>query len=54
MESVIELIEKGNLIAWNEYPTHVAAGVIKEYLRSLPDPLLTKNLYGEWCALEGK
>lgn len=31
-----------------EYDTHVLAGVLKLYLRELPEPLLTYSLYEKW------
>jgi len=29
---------------------HIIAGVLKSYLRQLPEPLLTHHLYEEWMA----
>jgi hypothetical protein len=33
---------------------HAVAGVLKLYLRELPDPLLTRHLYDCWLAAQGK
>lgn len=30
---------------------HAVAGTLKHYLRELPDPLLTQDLYNEWVAV---
>lgn len=29
---------------------HAVAGTLKQYLRELPDPLLTLDLYNDWIA----
>ena len=29
---------------------HAVAGTLKQYLRELPDPLLTQELHSEWVA----
>lgn len=38
-------------LQFDDYPDiHAVAGLIKLYLRQLPDPLLTGKLYNDWIA----
>jgi len=43
-------IDNGEIINWEEYSAHDAAGILKLYFRELPDPLLTYDLYGCFIA----
>ncbi|XP_021968609.1 unconventional myosin-IXa isoform X2 [Folsomia candida] len=41
-------IEEGKAIDWELYPVHVLTSVFKSFLRELPEPLLTFELYEEF------
>lgn len=53
LEDVITAIDQGKVIDWSSYEVHVAAGIIKNYLRELPDPLLSHSMFDKWIELEG-
>jgi myosin-9 len=40
-------IEEGKEIDWELYPVHVLTSVFKSFLREMPEPLLTFDLYDE-------
>jgi len=41
-------IEDGKEIDWELYPVHVLTSVFKSFLREMPEPLLTFELYDEF------
>lgn len=41
-------LDNGEEVAWEHVPVLVTAALLKDFLRSLPDPLLTSNLYPQW------
>ncbi|KAG5513779.1 hypothetical protein PMAC_000817 [Pneumocystis sp. 'macacae'] len=45
LKQVREAYDRGNPVTLSEYGPHLAAVLLKLYLRSLPDPLFTHNLY---------
>ena len=44
----LQLIEKNAKLTDLGYDAHVAAGTLKQYLRELPDCLLTDELLPQW------
>lgn len=45
LKQVREAYDRGNPVTLSEYGPHLAAVLLKLYLRSLPEPLFTHNLY---------
>lgn len=41
-------LDAGEAVTWDHVPVLVTAAVFKDFLRSLPDPLLTSLLYPQW------
>uniref|UniRef100_A0A1B6K974 Rho-GAP domain-containing protein n=1 Tax=Graphocephala atropunctata TaxID=36148 RepID=A0A1B6K974_9HEMI len=41
-------LDSGESVVWEHVPVLVTAALLKEFLRSLPDPLLTCQLYPQW------
>lgn len=41
-------IEEGKEIDWEVYPVHILTSVFKGFLREMPEPLLTFELYDEF------
>lgn len=41
-------LDNGEEVTWEHVPVLVTAALLKDFLRSLPDPLLTSNLYPQW------
>lgn len=40
-------------IKWDSYSEHLVASILKEFLRELPNPVLTNELYEQWMQLAG-
>ena len=53
LEEVLDKLDKGKDINWDDYSPHIASSTIKEFLRDMPNPLLTKELHEEWKSIEG-
>jgi WD40 repeat protein len=53
LDECIQVINDGRIfeVDFGKYPVHVCSGVIKHFLRNLPDPLLQGNLYSDWIRL---
>ncbi|KAF8475031.1 hypothetical protein BDZ91DRAFT_759117 [Kalaharituber pfeilii] len=47
MEIVREAYDRGQYLRMNDYGPHLAAGLIKLYYRSLPEPLIPRRYYAE-------
>lgn len=45
-----EKLDSGEDVSWEHVPVLVTAALLKDFLRSLPDPLLTSLLYPQWRA----
>ncbi|XP_075223059.1 uncharacterized protein LOC142325326 isoform X2 [Lycorma delicatula] len=45
-----EKLDSGDEVSWEHVPVLVTAALLKDFLRSLPDPLLTSALYCQWKA----
>ena len=45
-----EKLDSGENVALDHVPVLVTAALLKEFLRSLPDPLLSAALYPQWRA----
>jgi hypothetical protein len=43
-------LDAGVEVTWEHVPVLVTAALLKDFLRSLPDPLLTSTLYPQWRA----
>lgn len=43
-----EKLDSGEAVVWDHVPVLVTAALFKDFLRSLPDPLLTNALYPQW------
>lgn len=41
-------LDSGATVAWDHVPVLVTAATLKDFLRSLPDPLLSSVLYPQW------
>ena len=53
LDECLQVINDGRVfeLDFNKYPVHCCSGVIKTFLRKLPEPLFQSDLYAEWLAL---
>ncbi|KAJ6226796.1 rho/rac/cdc gtpase-activating protein [Anaeramoeba flamelloides] len=51
VKKIIKDLNKGISVDIHEYDVHTAASLIKQYLRDLPEPLLTNNLFQDFITL---
>ena len=52
--SIVQCISEHEKVDLEEYHIHVIASVTKTYLRELPEPLLTYDLYDDFLRASGK
>ena len=43
----------GEIIDWESFDDHMVAGLLKQWIRELPEPLMTWGLYDEWIKARG-
>lgn len=41
-------------VSLENYPIHIIAGLVKQWLRELPDPLMTYRLYNDFLYAAGE
>lgn len=53
LDECLQTINDGRVfeLDFNKYPVHCCSGVIKTFLRKLPEPLFQSDLYDEWLQL---
>ncbi|KAJ6240402.1 rho gtpase-activating protein 68f [Anaeramoeba flamelloides] len=51
VKKIIKDLNKGISVDIQEYDVHTAASLIKQYLRDLPEPLLTNNLFQDFIEI---
>eukprot|EP00026_Physarum_polycephalum_P001488 Phypoly_transcript_01490.p1 GENE.Phypoly_transcript_01490~~Phypoly_transcript_01490.p1 ORF type:complete len:1106 (-),score=253.34 Phypoly_transcript_01490:41-3337(-) len=54
IRGVKETVNQGLPIDYRALDTHVVAGMVQNWIRELPEPLLTYGLYNEWIAHTSK
>ena len=53
MKGIMEAIERGLISLGTVESPHVVSGVIKQFLRDSPEPLLTFDLFDKWLNAVG-
>ncbi len=42
------------IVSFDDYPIHTITGLVKQWLRELPDPLMTYSLYNDFLYAAGR
>lgn len=54
LDAIQQKFDEGGTVNFDEWDGHTAAGVIKGYLRALPECLVTNDLYNDFINTGGK
>lgn len=54
LDTIQQKFDEGGAVNFEEWDGHTSAGVIKAYLRSLPECLVTNDLYNDFISTGGK
>ena len=53
IDAIRKEIDSGEKVDLSYTDEHALAGILKSFLRELPDPLCTEKLYPEWVSIRG-
>jgi len=53
LDEIKKKVDAGKEVNWEELDDHLVTGTVKLFLRELPQPLLTFDLYPEFVAVNG-